>query len=152
VKAVLVTGETVVLPKGCDCRTHNEPHWVHMWRTDRDRTLAAIRPLLEKMDAIQAASTDGKVSFSAFIDYEQANLAVGSYAGDMTRIYSGALAEFKRFGIARLIEEESDQLYDLQLQTHRIQPAWASVLPVGPEITPYANKKSEVRMKAMSAL
>lgn len=149
-KALLTTGETVVLPKGCDCLSHNEPHWVRMWRADRDRTLAEIRPLLEKMDSIQASAVGGKVSFSAFIDFEQAKLAVGAYAGDMTRIYDSALAEFKRRGIARLIEEESDKLDDLQ--TQRIHSGWKSLLPPGPEITPYVNRQSEVRMKAMEAL
>lgn len=149
-KALLTTGETVVLPKECDCRTHNEPHWVHMWRADRDRTLSVIRPLLEKMEAIQALATGGKVSFSAFIDHEQAKLAVGAYAGDMVRIYDSALAEFKRRGIARLIEEESDQINELQAQ--RIQSALKVPMPQAPLITPYVNKQSEVRMKAMEAL
>lgn len=149
-KALLTTGETVVLPKECDCRSHNEPHWVRMWRSDRDRTLAEIRPLIEKMESIQAAATNGKVSFSAFIDYEQAKLAVGAYAGDMTRIYDSALAEFKRRGIARLIEEESDQINELQAQ--RVQSGFKAMLPIAPPITPYVNKQSEVRMKAMEAL
>jgi hypothetical protein len=149
-KAELKDGSVVTLDKGCDCITHNEPHWVHMWRGDRDRTLAQIKPLLDKMEAIQASVVDGKAPFSAFIEHEQAQLAVGSYAGDMARIYDGALSEFKRLGIARLIEEQSDRLDDLQEQ--RIRAGWKSLLPTAPEITPYVNAQSEVRMKAMEAL
>lgn len=149
-KARLKTGETVVLPKGCDCRNHNEPHWVYSWRMERDMTRRQIAPLVEKMSSIAASAVDGKVSFSAYIDYEQTKLAFAAYAGDMSRIYAGALREFEQRGIAELIEEESDQINELQAQ--RIQSALKAALPASPLITPYVNKESEIRMKAMEAL
>lgn len=151
-KAELTTGEVVTLPKGCDCAIHREPHWVHMWRLDRDMTLRQIRPLLEKMDSVKAAAdvNGGAVAFSQFIEFEQAKLAVSAYAGDMARIYDSALAEFKRRGIARLIEEEADRLDEVSAQ--RISGHWKSLLPPEPEITPYVDKQTEVRMKARETI
>lgn len=149
-KARLKSGETVVLPKGCDCRNHNEPHWVYLWRMERDMTRRQIDPLLGKMESIASTAVDGKISFSAYIDYEQAKLAFAAYAGDMSRIYANALREFEQRGIAELIEEESDRLNEVQAQ--RIRSALGAMLPKEPEITPYVNKQSEVRMKAMEAL
>lgn len=153
-RAEMVGGEIVTLPKGCGCAIHHEPHWVHMWRLNRDMTLARIRPLLEKMDAIKAEAgvNSGMVSFSQLIDYEQAKLAVGAYAGDMARIYGDALADFKRRGIVRLIEDDDDRL--TELETQRIRDRICAMYPVPqvPEISPYLGPQTEVRIKAREAL
>lgn len=150
-KAELTTGEVVALPKECGCMTHHEPHWVHMWHLDRDMTLGRIKPLLEKMDAIKAAAEarGGTVPFSEFITFEQAKLAVSAYAGEMSRIYDGALREFKQRGIARLIAEEGDKPTDIELQ--RTREYIKTLLPAEPEVSPYLDKKTEVRMKAREA-
>lgn len=150
--AELVGGQIVRLPKECDCTTHHEPHWVHMWHLDRDMTLGRIKPLIEKMDAIEAAanSNDGKVSFSELINFEQTKLAVNAYAGDMARIYGGALREFRQRGIARLVAEESDKPPAIELQ--RAREYVKTLIPEEPEISPYLDKKTEVRMKAMQTL
>lgn len=112
-----------------------------------------MKPLLEKMDAIKAvALANGGVSFSEFIAFEQAKLAVGAYSGDMVRIYQGALAQFDRLGIVRLIAEESDQLTDIE--TRHIHKQWRSLYPKTPEpeISPYLGKQTETRIKAREAL
>lgn len=151
-RAELTSGEVVPLAKECGCMTHHEPHWVHMWHLDRDMILNRIKPLLAKMDAIKAKadSNGGKATFTEFIDFEQAKLAVNAYAGDMARIYGDALREFKRRGIARLIAEESDKPTDIELQ--RAREYIKSLIPEEPEISPYLDEKTEVRMKAMQAL
>lgn len=150
-KAELLSGEIVMLTKECDCITHREPHWVRMWRKSRDMTLSQIKPLLGRMDAIESRTKGaGGVSFSDFIDHEQLKLAVGAYAGDMARIYGEALGEFKRRGIARLIEEEDDKPNDLDLQ--RARAFIRSRLPVEPEIVPYVDKATEVRVTARETL
>lgn len=43
-KAETESGEIITLPKECHCSTHDEPHWLHMDRLDRDRN----RKLLEQ--------------------------------------------------------------------------------------------------------
>jgi hypothetical protein len=151
-RAELINGEIVALARECNCATHHEPHWVHMWRLDRDMILGRIRPLLEKMDAIKATAdaSGGRVSFSDFIAHEQAKLAVSSYVGDMARIYGDALREFKVRGIARLIAEASDKPNDIELQ--RARDYIKTLLPEEPEISPYLDKQTEVRMKAREAV
>lgn len=153
-RAELDSGEIVTLPKECNCATHHEPHWVHMWHQDRDMTLARIKALIEKMDAIKTAAeaNGGKVVFSEFIEFEQAKLAVSAYAGEMARIYGDALGEFKRRGIARLIAEENDKPTDIELQ--RAREYVKALIPTvqEPVISPYLGKASEVRIKAREAL
>lgn len=42
-KAELVNGSIVELPKDCDCLTHDGPHWVHMdrvWRAMNQELLS----------------------------------------------------------------------------------------------------------------
>lgn len=106
-RAELTDGTVVRLSKECECINHEGPHWVYAWHMNRDATLCRIKPLIKKMDTIRAHSecNGGKVSFSELVDFEVTKLAVGSYAGDMARIYGDALREFTARGIARLINE-----------------------------------------------
>jgi len=149
-KAEMTSGEIVALDKGCDCRTHRIPHWVHMWRSRRDYELGVIKGYLERMDEIQQRNPGGRVSFGDWIDHQQLQLAVSAGAGEMARIYGDALGEFKRRGIVRLIAEESDQLTELDHK--RAQQFLAATLPAEPEMTSYLDHAHEVRMTARDAL
>jgi hypothetical protein len=148
-KAELTSGEIVTLSKECGCITHHEPHWVHMWRMERDMTLKRIDEYLGRMQAIEERAVDGKFSSTAdYYDYQQIKLALNAASGEMSGIYGRAAGELKQRGITRLIDEESDKLTDLDRQ--RIRERVESLYPTKPEksITPYVNEETEVRQKA----
>ena len=149
-KARLTTGEVVTLGKGCDCITHNIPHWVHEFRQSRDMSRKEFDGYVHRMRAIESSAAGGKVSLSVYFDHALLKLAANACAGDLSRLYGHHHAEFARRGIAELIAEEADELTELQQQ--RIRAHWASLIPVKPEPEPYANEASRVRIEAARTL
>ena len=61
-KARLTTGEVVTLGKGCDCITHNIPHWVHEFRQSRDMSRKEFDGYVHRMRAIESSAAGGKAA------------------------------------------------------------------------------------------
>ena len=116
-------GTVVKLEKGCECICHNEPHWAYIDRLWRDRN----RDLLRE---------DGRTLEQQYLG------ALGYRKEEIARLDAKARA-FRAAGIVRMIPEPSDELNDIQRA--RLAP------PRPPEISPYVDEATEIRMKARKA-
>jgi len=120
-------GTLIKLPKGCDCICHNEPHFAYMDKLVHENNRCLMN------------------SAAGFAKEEIARLDIKT-------------AAFKSLGIIRIIPEESDELTDIQRATCKKHWAereeyWANLTGTKqPEISPYLDDKTEVRMKAREAL
>jgi hypothetical protein len=131
-KAELLTGEIVTLEKGCNCITHNEPHWVHMDTAWRNSNRKMLDPA-------------GK-------DAMQQYLGTMGIAVDEEARLDQKLRMFKSLGITRLIPEPSDELTDIQRQ--KVLNHFEDLRPSAPKQAPaeYLDTKTQVRIEAKERL
>jgi hypothetical protein len=131
-KAELLTGEIVTLEKGCNCITHNEPHWVHMDTAWRESNRKMLDPT-------------GKDAMQQYFG------AMGIAVEDLARL-DQKLRMMKSLGINRLIPEASDELTDIQRQ--KMLNHFEDLRPPEPKQTPaeYLDTKTQVRIEAKERL
>jgi hypothetical protein len=64
IRARLATGEIVVLPKDCECLTHDGPHWIHMDKLAQETN----------HEYLQQGMTGCELALRAYIQEERARL------------------------------------------------------------------------------
>lgn len=116
-------GTLVKLEKGCGCICHNEPHWAYVDRLWREKNRELLRE-------------EGRTLEQRYYG------ALGFPKEELARLAAKAGA-FRAAGIVRMIHEPSDELTDIQRA--KLAP------PKPPEISPYVDEVTEVRMKARKA-
>lgn len=94
-RARLVSGEVVTLPKDCSCCDHEGPHWLHEDRIEREHNEAAIRRIEEEANAGPVDSMR-KMQLVALVMH---------YAGAEERRLKEKLRYMKGMGIAALLPE-----------------------------------------------
>lgn len=127
-KAELVSGEIIILEKGCNCIVHNEPHWVYADKVHHDLNRKLIDPV-------------GKDAAQKYYGY------LGFAKEEAARLQMKASA-FGSRGIVRLIPEESDELTEIQRQ--KIKQHFEDMRPPEPEQVPnqYLDRETQVRIEA----